>query len=114
MNFNEYDKVVQTYMAAVVAEVKSRGKWRDVDMIAMDILAASLHRWRMAERDIREMGVAIGSHQNPSVGVATSSLRTAMGIMQDYGLTQLSLKKLTKGEPEPEEDTPFEAFLRDE
>jgi phage terminase small subunit len=111
MDFSEYSEVVQGYMEAAVAEIKSSGRWRDVDMISMDILAASLEKWRKAEADIRSLGISIGTHANPSVSVASQSLRLAMGIMQDYGLTALSKKKLTRGEPAPEDDTPIESFL---
>ena len=112
MEMTDYSPVVRAYMEAAIAEIKASGRWREVDMISMDILASSLEKWKKAEQDIMQHGVCIGTHQNPSVSVASSSLRLAMGIMQDYGLTALSKKRLTKGEPVQEEDSPIEAFLK--
>ena len=112
MEMTDYSPIVRAYMEAAIAEIKASGRWREVDMISMDILASSLEKWKKAEQDILKHGVCIGTHQNPSVSVASSSLRLAMGIMQDYGLTALSKKRLTKGEPVQEEDSPIEAFLK--
>ena len=111
------DKDVDRYMKAAIKAIKDRKKFDDEDIIAMDILRYHFQNWRMAAEEIQRQGMLIvgGNGQlakNPAYDVATTSLKMALAIMQDYGLTAMSRKKLTKGEPDPNEPiSPLEQFF---
>ena len=111
------DKDVDRYMKAAIKAIKDRKKFDDEDIIAMDILRYHLRNWRMAAEEVRNHGMLVtgGNGQlakNPAYDVATTALKMALAIMQDYGLTAMSRKKLTKGEPDPNEPiNPLEQFF---
>ena len=110
-------KDVDRYMKAAIKAIKDRKKFDNEDIIAMDILRYHFQNWRMAAEEIQRQGMLIvgGNGQlakNPAYDVATTSLKMALAIMQDYGLTAMSRKKLTKGEPDPNEPlNPLEQFF---
>ncbi len=112
------DKDVDRYMKAAIKAIKDRKKFDDEDIIAMDILRYHLRNWRMAAEEVRNHGMLVtgGNGQlakNPAYDVATTALKMALAIMQDYGLTAMSRKKLAKGEPDPNEPPdPFEKYMR--
>ena len=118
-NMIEIEKRVKGYMASVSKELKKQGKLRNVDKLSMDILESSLRKWLMAEKMVLELGILLPSDRgnmskNPAIDVSIASLRQALGIMQDYGLTALSEKKLLRGETKGDSKSPFAAFLDDD
>lgn len=118
-DYTEYDEVVREYMEAIEAELHDSGKMKDVDRLSLDILASNLQKWRSADAEVRNMGILLPSDRgnlskNPAIDVANSALRQALSIMQEYGLTALSRKKLKRGEAEVADDSPLAGFLKGE
>ena len=114
----DIDDKVKNYMAAIREAVESAGKMRPVDNVSLDILASHLKKWLMAEEEVERYGILLASDRgnmskNPAIDVATASLRQALGIMQDYGLTAMSLKKLKRGEESETEDSPLAEFFKE-
>ena len=114
MDINER---VNGYMLTIRAELNE--KMRDVDNLSLDIIEHHLRRWLMAEAKVAELGIVLPSDRgnmskNPAIDVALASLRQAVGLMQDYGLTALSDKKLQRGEPKEGAKSPFAEFLDDD
>ena len=117
-DYKEYDNTVQGYMKDIVQELESSGKMKETDRISLDILACNLQKWRMAESEVAKMGILLPSDRgnmskNPAIDVANAALRQAMAIMQDYGLTALSRKKLKKGEEKEVGNSPLAEFLEE-
>lgn len=115
----EISKKIKAYMASIRKELEKQGKLRDVDKLSLDILESSLTKWLMAEKEVKNLGILLPSDRgnmskNPAIDVSIASLRQALGIMQDYGLTALSEKKLLRGETKGDSKSPFADFLDDE
>lgn len=103
-------------MVCALAQLEASGRMKGSDIISMDILAYNLETWRMACAEVREMGITYENDRhnrsrNPAIDVANSSLQRAIGIMQDYGLTALSRKKLERGEAKDDDPSPLEEFF---
>ena len=116
-DYKNYDETVQGYMTDIVAELERSGKMIDVDRISLDILACNLQKWRMAEAEVKNLGILLPSDRgnlskNPAIDVANAALRQALSIMQEYGLTALSRKKLKRGEEDAADDSPLAGFLK--
>ena len=119
IEFKNYDKTVQDYMADIVRALEESGKLVDADRISLDILANSLQRWRSAEEVVKKLGILLPSDRgnmskNPAIDVGNAALRQAMAIMQEYGLTALSRKKLKRGETTEGDDSPLVGFFKNE
>ena len=119
MTIEEINKRVRDYMDAVRAAVNSGGDMRPVDNVSLDILESHLKKWLMAEAEVERYGILLESDRgnmskNPAIDVATAALRQALGIMQDYGLTAMSEKKLRRGDTKGETSSPFASYLTDE
>ena len=114
--YEKFPPLIAEYMERVLEQIKASGKDKPSDIIAMDILANDLQMWYQANEEVKQFGITFLNDKgrrtkNPAIDVANSSLRRAIGIMQDYGLTALSRKKLEKGEVQDEEHSPLEEFL---
>lgn len=118
MEITEINAKVKDYMDAIREAVDASGKMRPVDNVSLDILESHLKKWLMAEAEVERYGILLESDRgnmskNPAIDVATAALRQALGIMQDYGLTAMSLKKLKRGEDVEQEDSPLAEFFRE-
>ena len=118
MEITEINARVKGYMDAIREAVDASGKMRPVDNVSLDILESHLKKWLMAEAEVERYGILLESDRgnmskNPAIDVATAALRQALGIMQDYGLTAMSLKKLKRGEDVEQEDSPLTEFFRE-
>ena len=118
MEITEINAKVKDYMDAIREAVDASGKMRPVDNVSLDILESHLKKWLMAEAEVERYGILLESDRgnmskNPAIDVATAALRQALGIMQDYGLTAMSLKKLKRGEDVEQEDSPLTEFFRE-
>lgn len=118
MEITEINAKVKDYMDAIREAVDASGKMRPVDNVSLDILESHLKKWLMAEAEVERYGILLESDRgnmskNPAIDVATAALRQALGIMQDYGLTAMSLKKLKRGEDVEQEDSPLVEFFRE-
>lgn len=118
MEITEINARVKGYMDAIREAVEAFGKMRPVDNVSLDILESHLKKWLMAESEVERYGILLESDRgnmskNPAIDVATAALRQALGIMQDYGLTAMSLKKLKRGEDVEQEDSPLAEFFRE-
>ena len=96
-------------MREVRAALKEQGKRRSVDIISLDILETNLRLWLKAASTVEELGILFDSDRgnkskNPAIDVANASLRQVLAILQDYGLTAISRKRLERGEQKPDED----------
>lgn len=116
MELNEIDKRVRSYMAAVRKVMKDRDRSGAADVISLDILENSLRQWLIALDVVERLGIVLESDRgnmskNPAIDVANASLRQALAIMQDYGLTAISRKKLERGEAKTEDDNPLVEFF---
>lgn len=116
-NYKDYDKQVREYMRAIIAELESTDRIKDVDSVSMDILAGYLQQWKRAEKEVKKYGILLPSDRgnmskNPAIDVCNTALRQALAIMQEYGLTALSRKKLKRGEVESADTSPLADFLR--
>lgn len=118
MTDKEINNRVAEYMAAVKSTLEESGKGRNVDIISLDILSHHLKLWLQASECVAKMGVILESDRgnkskNPAIDVANASLRQVLAILQDYGLTAISRKRLERGEQKADdEDAPLVEFFK--
>ena len=115
----EIEARVNEFMHIITAAVEESNKFKAVDHISLEILRFQLTNWLLAQEAIKTEGVLVmgGNGQlakNPAYDVSTTALKLSLSIMQDYGLTAMSRKKLTKGEPDPDEpESPLMTWFRE-
>ena len=116
---NEYGETISHYMASVVDALNSRGGVLETDWVHLDTMAWNYWLWTECKKAVMKDGIMIvGSTmnmvKNPAIDAANAAIRQANSIAEAYGLTPMSRKKLTKGEPEKTEDTsPLAEFFRE-
>ncbi|MBQ3961711.1 MAG: P27 family phage terminase small subunit [Muribaculaceae bacterium] len=109
-------------MDAVLDNLVETDRLKSGDIVAIDILASALQSWRLSKLEELQYGITIINDRhnrvkNPAIDVGNASLRQAIGIMQDYGLTAMSRKKLERREKmdeEAEDDSPLANFFRNQ
>ena len=117
--YNEYGEVISHYMASVVDALNSRGGVLETDWVHLDTMAWNYWLWTECKKAVMKDGIMIvGSTmnmvKNPAIDAANAAIRQANSIAEAYGLTPMSRKKLTKGEPEKTEDTsPLAEFFKE-
>lgn len=117
--YNEYGETISHYMASVVDALNSRGGVLETDWVHLDTMAWNYWLWTECKKAVMKDGIMIvGSTmnmvKNPAIDAANAAIRQANSIAEAYGLTPMSRKKLTKGEPEKTEDTsPLAEFFRE-
>lgn len=116
-NYKGYDKQVREYMRAIIAELEAADRIKEVDGVALDILAGYLQQWKQAQKEVKKYGILLPSDRgnmskNPAIDVCNTALRQALAIMQDYGLTAMSRKKLKRGEVDDNDTSPLVDFLK--
>lgn len=116
--YNEYGEVISHYMASVVDALNSRGGVLETDWVHLDTMAWNYWLWTECKKVVMKEGImTVGSTmnmvKNPAIDAANAAIRQANSIAEAYGLTPMSRKKLTKGDPEPTEDSPLAAWLKD-
>lgn len=104
---------------SVLEQIEASGKWKDSDIIAMDMMAADLEMWYRANDEVKKYGITIASDRgnrskNPAIDVANISLRRVISMMGDYGLTALARKRLERGESKDDDKSPLADFLMNE
>lgn len=117
--FKQYLPEVKEYMDNIVEFLIESNRIKDVDIVAIDILAESLQTWRLSQKEVSEYGITIindrkNRQKNPAIDVGKSALRQAVEILQEYGVTALSRLKLEKREKEndgQEESSPLADYL---
>ena len=115
--YNEYGETISHYMASVVDALNSRGGVLETDWVQLDTMAWNYWLWQQCKSCVLKDGVMIvGSTmnmvKNPAIDAANAAIRQANSIAEAYGLTPMSRKKLTKGEPEKAVDDPFEKYMK--
>ena len=110
---------LDTYMSAVRCKLEGDGKWEDVDIAAMEMLRLNLDLMQQAKDTIDKEGLFVSSDRgnlaaHPAVRMFKEFQSKAVEIMKDYGLTALSRKKLDRGDPPKEDDSPLAEFLKRE
>ena len=117
--YNEYGEVISHYMASVVDALNSRGGVLETDWVHLDTMAWNYWLWTECKKVVMKEGImTVGSTmnmvKNPAIDAANAAIRQANSIAEAYGLTPMSRKKLTKGEPEKTEDTsPLAEFFKE-
>lgn len=117
--YNEYGETISHYMASVVDALNSRGGVLETDWVHLDTMAWNYWLWTECKKAVMKDGIMIvGSTmnmvKNPAIDAANAAIRQANSIAEAYGLTPMSRKKLTKGEPEKTEDTsPLAEFFKE-
>lgn len=117
--YNEYGETISHYMASVVDVLNSRGGVLETDWLHLDTMAWNYWLWTECKKAVMKDGIMIvGSTmnmvKNPAIDAANAAIRQANSIAEAYGLTPMSRKKLTKGEPEKTEDTsPLAEFFKE-
>ena len=117
--YNEYGEVISHYMASVVDALNSRGGVLETDWVHLDTMAWNYWLWTECKKVVMKEGImTVGSTmnmvKNPAIDAANAAIRQANSIAEAYGLTPMSRKKLTKGEPEKTEDaSPLADFFRE-
>ena len=108
---------LNNFIAAARDKLKADGKWQDVDEAALEMLRINLDLMIKSKASIDADGLfTVGERghivANPAVKMFKDFQTKAVAIMQDYGLTALSRKKLDRGDPPKEEPSPLEEFLK--
>ena len=116
--YDEYGEIVAHYMQSVIDALTERGGVQDTDWVQLDTMGWNYWLWQQFKKCVLKDGVMIvGSTmnmvKNPAIDAANAAIRQANSIAEAYGLTPMSRKKLTKGDPEPTEDSPLAAWLKD-
>lgn len=117
--YNEYGETISHYMASVVDALNSRGGVLETDWVHLDTMAWNYWLWTECKKAVMKDGIMIvGSTmnmvKNPAIDAANAAIRQANSIAEAYGLTPMSRKKLTKGEPEKTEDaSPLAEFFKE-
>ena len=117
--YNEYGETISHYMASVVDALNSRGGVLETDWVHLDTMAWNYWLWTECKKVVMKEGImTVGSTmnmvKNPAIDAANAAIRQANSIAEAYGLTPMSRKKLTKGEPEKTEDTsPLAEFFKE-
>ena len=117
--YNEYGETISHYMASVVDALNSRGGVLETDWVHLDTMAWNYWLWTECKKAVMKDGIMIAGStmnmvKNPAIDAANAAIRQANSIAEAYGLTPMSRKKLTKGEPEKTEDTsPLAEFFRE-
>ena len=121
-SYKKYLPEVQTYMDALLDNLVETDRLKGGDIVAIDILASALQTWRLSLAEVQQYGITLVNDRhnrtkNPAIDVGNAALRQATGILQEYGFTAMSRKKLEKREKqdeEPVDDSPLANFFRSE
>ena len=121
-SYKKYLPEVQTYMDALLDNLVKTDRLKGGDIVAIDILASALQTWRLSLAEVQKYGITLindrhNRTKNPAIDVGNAALRQATGILQEYGFTAMSRKKLEKREKqdeEPVDDSPLANFFRNE
>lgn len=121
-SYKKYLPEVQTYMDALLDNLVETDRLKGGDIVAIDILASALQTWRLSLAEVQKYGITLindrhNRTKNPAIDVGNAALRQATGILQEYGFTAMSRKKLEKREKqdeEPEDDSPLANFLKNQ
>ena len=121
-SYKKYLPEVQTYMDALLDNLVETDRLKGGDIVAIDILASALQTWRLSLAEVQQYGITLVNDRhnrtkNPAIDVGNAALRQATGILQEYGFTAMSRKKLEKREKqdeEPVDDSPLANFFKNE
>ena len=114
-NFAKYRPDVQMRIESIIEVLKARGKMTDSDWTSMDTLARWLNVRSEAEANVLEHGVTITTakgwvRKNPALEAMSNAQTHITNILNAYGLTAMSRKRLERGE-EHEEPSELAAYL---
>jgi P27 family predicted phage terminase small subunit len=104
------------YMKTVLAKLEENGILENVDSAALTMLARNYSTFIRASKQLEKDGITYMSDRNniqphPAIKIANDAQSKAMKVMEEFGLTAKSRKKL---KIEKEEESPFEAFGKNE
>ena len=104
------------YMKTVLAKLEENGILENVDSAALTMLARNYSTVIRASKQLEKDGITYMSDRNniqphPAIKIANDAQSKAMKVMEEFGLTAKSRKKL---KIEKEEESPFEAFGKEE
>lgn len=104
------------YMKTVLAKLEENGILENVDSAALTMLARNYSTFIRASKQLEKDGITYMSDRNniqphPAIKIANDAQSKAMKVMEEFGLTAKSRKKL---KIEKDEDSPFETFSKEE
>ena len=102
------------YMKTVLAKLEENGILENVDSAALTMLARNYSTFIRASKQLEKDGITYMSDRNniqphPAIKIANDAQSKAMKVMEEFGLTAKSRKKL---KIEKEENSPFEEFVK--
>lgn len=114
-DFASYRPEVRQYMEEVIACLCERGKMTDSDRQSMKTLAMWLNVRNEAEENVLKNGVTITTakgwvRKNPALEAMSNAQTHITNVLNAYGLTAMSRKRLERGE-EPAEESELASFL---
>ena len=116
MDYKNLRPEVQNYMKSIQSTLEEENYLKNVDQASLDLLATNLEIIFSAKEFIDKDGIVSYNGNgtpmpHPAVKIMNDAQRKALEIMREYGLTALARKRLTRGEPEKEEESPLMNFL---
>lgn len=113
---NDIDSEAHKYMEGVLAKLEEKGIMEYVDTAALNMLARNYSMFIKASRQVEKDGMMITNNKgnleaHPMIKVAKDAQTQAMKVMQEFGLTAKSRKKLPELENK-EEDSPLVQFAK--
>lgn len=102
------------YMKNVLQKLEDNGILENVDSAALTMLARNYSMFIKATKQVEREGLTVKSDRqniapHPAIKIANDAQSKAIKVMEEFGLTAKSRKKL---KIEKEESSPFEEFVK--
>lgn len=113
---SDIESDAKEYMKNVLAKLEENGILENVDSAALTMLARNYSTFIRASKQLEKDGITYMSDRHniqphPAIKIANDAQSKAMKVMEEFGLTAKSRKKL---KIEKDEDSPFETFSNEE